>query len=62
MINAYQQLKELVASAEDDVHKAAGGNRAAGTRVRKLMQQVKSDAQSLRLKVLEDRPNADVPN
>ena len=55
MIEAYEQLKQLLASGEDDVQKAAGGNKAAGTRVRKLMQQVKNDAQALRMKALETR-------
>ena len=55
MLESYERLKELVANAEVDVQKAAGGNRAAGTRVRKLMQQVKNDAHALRLKVLECR-------
>lgn len=55
MIEAYEQLKELLASSEEDIRKAAGGNKAAGTRVRKLMQQVKNDAQALRMKVLESR-------
>ena len=55
MIEAYEQLKELLASSEEDIRKAAGGNKAAGTRVRKLMQQVKNDAQALRMKVLENR-------
>ena len=35
--------------------KAAGGNKAAGTRVRKSMQDVKNMAQALRVKVLENR-------
>ena len=60
MIEQYETLKTMVASAEEDVRKAAGGNKAAGTRVRKLMQDVKSAAQDLRLKVLEDR-NTDQP-
>ena len=55
MIEEYEQLKALVTSVEDDVQKAAGGNKAAGTRVRKLMQQIKNDAQALRMKVLENR-------
>jgi hypothetical protein len=36
MLETYEQLKKLVAEVEDDVRKAAGGNKAAGTRVRKL--------------------------
>ena len=31
----YETLKRLVAEAEEDVNKAEGGNKAAGTRVRK---------------------------
>jgi len=55
MLETYEQLKNLVASVEDDLRKAAGGNKAAGTRVRKLMQDVKNTAQALRVKVLENR-------
>jgi len=55
MLQTYQQLKELVGAIEDDVQKAAGGNKAAGTRVRKFMQDVKNAAQALRVKVLETR-------
>jgi hypothetical protein len=51
----YERLRELVESAAEDVAKATGGNKAAGTRVRKLMQEVKAVAQELRKKVLEDR-------
>jgi hypothetical protein len=31
----YENLKRLVAEVEEDVNKAIGGNKAAGTRVRK---------------------------
>ena len=55
MLEAYEQLKTLVASVEDDLRKAAGGNKAAGTRVLKSMQDVKNMAQALRVKVLENR-------
>ena len=48
MLDSYEELKHLVDSVEDDVRKAAGGNKAAGTRVRKLMQDVKNAAQALR--------------
>lgn len=51
----YEQLKALVASVEEDLVKAEGGNKAAGTRVRKLMQDVKQLAQNIRIKVLENR-------
>ena len=55
MLETYEALKNLVASVEDDLRKAAGGNKAAGTRVRKSMQDVKNVAQELRKKVLETR-------
>jgi len=51
----YERLKELVEAAADDVAKASGGNKAAGTRVRKAMQDVKEAAQSVRKKILEVR-------
>jgi len=51
----YEDLKALVAEIEADVSKAEGGNRAAGTRVRKQMQQIKSTAQVIRSRVLEIR-------
>ncbi len=51
----YERLKELVESAADDVAKASGGNKAAGTRVRKAMQDIKDTAQSVRKKILEVR-------
>ena len=55
MWQTYEQLKELITSIEDDVRKAAEGNKAAGTRVRKHMQDVKSTAQDLRQQVLDNR-------
>ena len=51
----YEHLKQLIADVEDDVIKAQGGNKAAGTRVRKTMQEVKQAAQNLRTKILEAR-------
>ena len=51
----YETLKRLVAEAEDDVNKAIGGNKAAGTRVRKKMQEIKAAAQDVRKKILEGR-------
>lgn len=59
MLEAYERLKSLVTSAEDDVRKAAGGNKAAGTRVRKLMQEIKNAAQDVRVKVLETRESGE---
>jgi len=59
MLETYEKLKAIVASIEDDVRKTAGGNKAAGTRVRKVMQEVKAAAQELRTKVLEGRGSED---
>ena len=36
-----------------DVQKAAGGNKAAGTRVRKVMQEVRETAKQLRADILD---------
>jgi hypothetical protein len=51
----YETLKRLVEQAADDVAKAEGGNKAAGTRVRKSMQDIKAAAQEVRKKILEVR-------
>ena len=51
----YEALKVLVAEIESDISKAEGGNKAAGTRVRKQMQKIKQACQSLRNRVLEFR-------
>ena len=55
LMDAFQQLRRLVEEAEDDVKKADGGNKAAGTRVRKKMQDIKNQAQDVRKQVLESR-------
>ncbi|MEA2708734.1 MAG: hypothetical protein QOF78_1335 [Phycisphaerales bacterium] len=57
----YDTLKRLVAEAEEDVAKAIGGNKAAGTRVRKKMQEIKSAAQDVRKKILEGRDGEAAP-
>jgi hypothetical protein len=54
-MQAYEELKRLVATCEEDVAKCAGGNKAAGTRVRKSMQDIKNSAQDVRKSVLESR-------
>jgi len=51
----YQELKAMVLQVEDDLAKAEGGNRAAGTRVRKAMQDIKNKAQDIRKRILEVR-------
>jgi hypothetical protein len=59
----FDTLKRLVTEAEDDVSKAAGGNKAAGTRARKKMQDIKAAAQEVRKKILEGREETEgTPN
>ncbi len=58
-MESYDRLVSLVKSAEEDVAKAEGGNKAAGTRVRKIMQDVKKAAQELRVGVLDVRKDDD---
>lgn len=55
IMQEYEMLRDLVESVTDDVAKAVGGNKAAGTRVRKVMQDVKDAAQGVRKKILEVR-------
>lgn len=55
----FDQLKASVEAAEADLAKAETGNKAAGTRVRKHMQEIKAAAQAVRAKVLEFRENKD---
>lgn len=51
----FEALKRLITEIEDDVAKAEGGNKAAGTRVRKQMQDIKNAAQAVREKILDMR-------
>jgi hypothetical protein len=55
LMQEYEDLKVLVAEIEADISKAEGGNKAAGTRVRKQMQKIKQAAQLVRNRVLEIR-------
>ncbi len=54
-MEAYETLKRTVEEIADDVYKAVGGNKAAGTRVRKAMQDIKNIAQDVRKKILDIR-------
>lgn len=58
----YEKLKRLVESASEDIAKAQGGNKAAGTRVRKTMQEIKAAAQEVRKKILESRSSQETPS
>jgi hypothetical protein len=61
-MEAFQRLKTLVSVIEDDMAKALGGNKAAGTRVRQTMQDIKAVAQEIRQKVLEIRNTEPAPD
>lgn len=54
-MESYDNLRRLVESVDEDINKAKGGNKAAGTRVRKAMQDIKSIAQEVRKEVLDVR-------
>ncbi len=54
-MEAYDRLVRIVEEIAEEVRKAEGGNKAAGTRVRKSMQDVKKAAQELRVGMLETR-------
>lgn len=56
----FETLKQMVMEADADIQKAEGGNKAAQTRVRKQMQDIKNLAQDIRVKCLElrDKPEA----
>ena len=56
-MQSYEELKRLVESAAEDIEKAEGGNKAAGTRARKTMQDIKNTAQQVRKDILEARDN-----
>ncbi len=58
-MEAYEQLKKLVGEIDEDIAKAEGGNKAAGTRVRSCMQDVKNIAQQIRKDVLDLRKPED---
>jgi len=51
----YEALKNVVAAMEEDVAKFYNGNNAAGTRVRKQLQDVKRACQDMRNEVQEIR-------
>ena len=54
-MESYEKLKQLVEAVAEDVYKALGGNKAAGTRVRKAMQEIKNTAQEVRKNILAIR-------
>ena len=61
-MDEYERLKKLVVEVEDDIRKPEGGNKAAGTRARQTMQDIKNTAQNIREKILELRSPGEQPN
>ncbi len=58
-MEAYDRLVQLVCDVTEDMAKCEGGNKAAGTRVRKAMQDIKAAAQEVRKDVLNLRTSDD---
>ncbi|MFA0964744.1 histone H1 [Roseivirga sp. BDSF3-8] len=57
-MNRFDQIRDLVMSLEGDFHKFyEKGNQAAGTRVRKGMQELKNLAQEIRVEVQDIKNN-----
>ena len=54
-MNHYENIKNIIAAMEADVQKFYGGNNAAGTRVRKALQDLKKAAQEMRIDVQEKK-------
>lgn len=50
-------IKALVESLVDEYEKFDGGNKSAGTRARKILQELKGTAQDLRIEI-QERKNA----
>lgn len=58
-MESFEKLKQMVAMAEDDIAKAEGGNKAAGTRARKQLQDIRNAAQDIRKEILALRDQND---
>jgi hypothetical protein len=54
-MDSLDKMQGLVESCREDFNKAKGGNKAAGTRVRKTMQDIKNLAQEIRKEMLESK-------
>lgn len=54
-MESYESLKRMIEGIDEDVKKAEGGNKAAGTRVRQAMQDIKNKAQDIRKEILDLR-------
>ena len=52
------EMQNEMHGAHEDLEKFAGGNKSAGTRVRKSMQFIKSKAQDIRVQVQDMKNNS----
>lgn len=59
MSQNYERLLNTVTAIREDFEKAEAGNKAAQTRVRKAMQDIKNIAQDIRKEMLEVRDSGD---
>lgn len=55
MMESFNKLKQLVEEVQGDLEKALAGNKAATTRVRKVMQDIKAAAQDVRKDMMDLR-------
>jgi Histone H1-like protein Hc1 len=55
MSDNFDKLNTIIESTREDVEKAEAGNKAATSRVRKAMQDIKAVAQDIRKEMLELR-------
>ena len=51
----YDNLQNVINDGQNDVTKFTGGNKSAGTRVRKAMQTIKALAQEIRVEVQDQK-------
>ena len=52
-MHEYENLKALIVEIENDIDKTEGGNKAAGTHLRKGCQEIKNLCQTIRVEVSE---------
>jgi hypothetical protein len=57
-MESIQKIQEVLNSAFEDVKKFNNGNKSAGTRIRKAMQEIKGLAQETRLHVQSIKNNS----
>tara|TARA_R100001510_G_C7617864_1_gene179527 strand:+ start:88 stop:261 length:174 start_codon:yes stop_codon:yes gene_type:complete len=56
-MDSVEKIQEVLDNIQPDVTKFSGGNKSAGTRIRKAMQEIKKLAQDVRVEV-QDKKNS----